>query len=91
MNATLDQVEQGQRPARVDATCGESYCKRALIRRSSLRRFYFTKRNALAMEAQEILANIAYTTSGALVDLVDSTFTGDVCAHIFRKGDCYSS
>jgi len=43
------------------------------------------------MEAQEILANIAFTTSGALVDLVDSTFTGDVCAHIFRKGDCYSS
>jgi len=42
------------------------------------------------MEAQEILANIAFTTSGALVDLVDSTFTGDVCAYIFRKGDCYS-
>ncbi|WFD19560.1 hypothetical protein MCAP1_001794 [Malassezia caprae] len=29
------------------------------------------------MEAQEILANIAFTTSGALVDLVDSAY-GDV-------------
>lgn len=32
------------------------------------------------MEAQEILANIAFTTSGALVDLVDSMYS----RHTFR-------
>lgn len=30
------------------------------------------QRAGCTMEAQEILANIAFTTSGALVDLVDS-------------------
>ena len=41
---------------------------------------------ASLMEAQDILANIAFTTSGALVDCVDSMFQRKTAHH--RKSDC---